>query len=107
MSDKATSKDRFLKEKRTKINKDNIKKGPKASVRPDERGPEKIRKRGNKFKRDGVEFDKPLGPKGTFNTGNPPVRFEVSKGGRIGLKAGSKGCKLAMKGKGKAYGKNS
>jgi len=28
-------------------------------------------------------------------------------GGRIGLKAGSKGCKLAMKGKGKAYGKNS
>ena len=28
-------------------------------------------------------------------------------GGRIGLKAGSTGCKLAMKGKGKAYGKNS
>ena len=26
---------------------------------------------------------------------------------RIGLKYGSKGCKLAMKGKGKAYGKNS
>ena len=26
---------------------------------------------------------------------------------RIGLKSGSKGCKLAMKGKGKAYGKNS
>ena len=30
-----------------------------------------------------------------------------AKGGRIGLKAGSKGCKLAMKGKGRAYGKNS
>ena len=28
-------------------------------------------------------------------------------GGRIGYKAGSKGCKLAMKGKGRAYGKNS
>ena len=28
-------------------------------------------------------------------------------GGRIGLKAGTKGCKLAMKGRGKAYGKNS
>jgi len=28
-------------------------------------------------------------------------------GGRIGLKAGSKGCKLAMKGRGRAYGKNS
>ena len=30
-----------------------------------------------------------------------------ASGGRIGLRAGSKGCKLAMKGKGKAYGKNS
>ena len=28
-------------------------------------------------------------------------------GGRIGLKVGSKGCKLAMKGRGRAYGKNS
>jgi hypothetical protein len=36
-----------------------------------------------KFKRDGVEFDKPLGPKGTFSTGNPPKRYEVAKGGRI------------------------
>ena len=31
----------------------------------------------------------------------------MNKGGRVGLKAGSKGCKLAMKGKGRAYGKNS
>ena len=31
----------------------------------------------------------------------------MAKGGRAGFKAGSKGCKLAMKGKGKAYGKNS
>ena len=30
-----------------------------------------------------------------------------AKGGRVGLKSGSKVCKLAMKGKGKAYGKNS
>ena len=30
-----------------------------------------------------------------------------ARGGRIGLKAGSKGCKLAMKGRGRAYGKNS
>ena len=28
-------------------------------------------------------------------------------GGRIGLKAGSKGCKLAKRGRGRAYGKNS
>jgi hypothetical protein len=31
----------------------------------------------------------------------------LSKGGRAGFKAGSKGCKLATKGKGRAYGKNS
>ena len=31
----------------------------------------------------------------------------AKEGGRIGLKAGSKGCKLAMKGRGRAYGKNS
>ena len=30
-----------------------------------------------------------------------------AKGGRVGLKSGSKGCKLAIKGKGRAYGKNS
>jgi len=46
---------------------------------------------------------------------NPPSRKPgkqnkmqpLSKGGRAGFKAGSKGCKLAMKGKGRAYGKNS
>jgi len=32
---------------------------------------------------------------------------KFNKGGRVGLKSGSKVCKLAMKGKGKAYGKNS
>ena len=31
----------------------------------------------------------------------------MAKGGRVGLKSGTKGCKLAMKGKGRAYGKNS
>ena len=30
-----------------------------------------------------------------------------AKGGRAGFKSGSKGCKLAMRGKGRAYGKNS
>ena len=46
---------------------------------------------------------------------NPPSRVPgeqkemqpLSKGGRAGFKSGSKGCKLAMKGKGRAYGKNS
>ena len=31
----------------------------------------------------------------------------MAKGGRAGFKSGSKGCKLAIKGKGRAYGKNS
>ena len=31
----------------------------------------------------------------------------MARGGRAGFKSGSKGCKLAMKGKGRAYGKNS
>jgi len=33
-------------------------------------------------------------------------KLKMSKGGRIGLKMGSK-CKLAKRGKGRAYGKNS
>ena len=37
----------------------------------------------------------------------PRRKVKMASGGRIGLRAGSKGCKLAMKGKGKAYGKNS
>jgi len=32
---------------------------------------------------------------------------KMAKGGRAGYKSGTRGCKLAMKGKGKAYGKNS
>jgi len=32
---------------------------------------------------------------------------KMAKGGRAGFKSGSKGCKLAMRGKGRAYGKNS
>ena len=35
------------------------------------------------------------------------VQLYMAKGGRAGFKSGSKGCKLAMKGKGRAYGKNS
>ncbi len=32
---------------------------------------------------------------------------EMNMGGRVGYKSGTRGCKLAMKGKGRAYGKNS
>mgnify|MGYP001178579951 FL=1 len=34
-------------------------------------------------------------------------RMNRASGGRMGLKAGSKGCKLAKRGRGRAYGKNS
>ena len=37
---------------------------------------------------------------------NPSFKV-MAKGGRVGFKNGSKGCKLATKGKGNAYGKNS
>ena len=33
--------------------------------------------------------------------------MNFAKGGRAGFKAGSKGCKLAKRGRGRAYGKNS
>jgi len=48
---------------------------------------EEIKKR-LKYKRQGMEFDKPLGPEGTFNTGNPPKVYELAQGGRIGFKVG-------------------
>ena len=38
---------------------------------------------------------------------DPVKRTFNSTGGRAGLKSGGRGCKLAMKGKGRAYGKNS
>ena len=65
------------------------------------------------FKRDGVEFDKPLGPKGTFNTGNPPKRYEVAGGGLMEATArlkrqGLKGGGICKKGINRqAFGKNS
>ena len=37
----------------------------------------------------------------------PEEMTPMAKGGRAMYKAGSKGCKLAIKGKGRAYGKNS
>ena len=38
---------------------------------------------------------------------DPVKRTFNSTGGRAGYKSGTRGCKLAMKGKGRAYGKNS
>jgi len=43
------------------------------------------KKKKKKYKRKGMEFDYPLGPEGTFNVGNPPVRYEVAKGGLMNL----------------------
>ena len=43
---------------------------------------------------------------GNIQTRMSPGGFEMSKGGRAGYRMGGK-CKLATKGKGRAYGKNS
>ena len=43
--------------------------------------------------------------KNEFTTGGKTYKY--AKGGRAGYKSGTRGCKLATKGKGNAYGKNS
>ena len=40
-------------------------------------------------------------------TSEGPGKLKLARGGRAMYKSGSKGCKLATKGKGRAYGKNS
>jgi len=40
-------------------------------------------------------------------TSKGPGKLKLARGGRAMYKSGGKGCKLAMKGKGRAYGKNS
>jgi hypothetical protein len=65
-----------------------VKKLSKLSGLSEKEVAKKMLSKNKEFKRDGVEFDKPLAPKGTFNTGNPPKRYEVAKGGRIKKKMG-------------------
>ena len=91
---------------------------PKRSIKPPKRKPVKnenvsgmMESSGNFMKK---VFQNKFDPKGKKITGerkqitkNLYPRAGEKAGGRIGLKAGTKGCKLAMKGKGKAYGKNS
>ena len=69
---------------------------------------DKFKKRFPKVDRMPLPKDKrPKLERKPFNP-NEKQKFEfLNKGGRVGLKSGSKGCKLAMKGKGRAYGKNS
>ena len=45
--------------------------------------------------------------KGDIKIIGEPGTPRMAKGGRAGFKAGSKGCKLAKRGRGRAYGKNS
>ena len=45
--------------------------------------------------------------KRTAKTRDEAKTQNMAKGGRAGFKMGSKGCKLAKRGKGRAYGKNS
>jgi len=75
--------------------------------------PDNLNAAANKHKR---EFPKMVedirsGSKKEFKKVDPKPqkrgRSKKAMGGLIGYKAGSTGCKLAMKGKGRAYGKNS
>jgi len=73
--------------------------------------PDNLNKAANKYKKDFPEMVDNIrnDRKKEFKKVNPkPQKRGQSKdGGRMGLKMGSKGCKLAIKGKGNAYGKNS
>ena len=53
------------------------------------------------------EMQKMIADRKSANQSGSRMGPFMNKGGRVGLKSGSKGCKLATKGKGKAYGKNS
>ena len=65
--------------------------------------------------REAVKTKEPISPTERMNEKKAEAREQritlkeigMAKGGRAGYKAGSKGCKLATKGKGRAYGKNS
>jgi hypothetical protein len=59
---------------------------------------EEIKKR-LKYKRQGMEFDKPLGPDGTFHTENPPKVYEAAEGGRIGFSKGKIAKEVLDKGR--------
>jgi len=67
---------------------------PKKLKRPDVSGPEKM-------KDNMMDFEKSL-----KNLENDP-RSNLAKGGRAMYKSGMRVCKLAKRGKGRAYGKNS
>ena len=66
-------------------------------------------------KKTGIDVNKGDQKDIKVNTGNNnssagssnPRRAGAKFGGRMGYKSGTRGCKLAMKGKGRAYGKNS
>ena len=67
-----------------------------------------------KIKDSDQKFTGPKSTKGSlgdainqFRVMDDKITVKMSKGGRAGFKAGSKGCKLANRGKGRAYGKNS
>ena len=67
---------------------------------------EKKNKRLSDFQ-DTLKDPKVVKQTGEFKKIIPEAMGGYRSGGRAGFKSGSKGCKLAMKGKGRAYGKNS
>jgi len=67
---------------------------------------EKRNKRLSDFQ-DTLKDPKVVKQTGEFKKVIPEAMGGYQSGGRVMYKSGSKGCKLAMKGKGRAYGKNS
>jgi hypothetical protein len=49
----------------------------------------------DKFNKQGMEYDYPLGKEGTFNLGNKPKAIEVNKGAEIKIKKVAKGLHKA------------
>ena len=96
--------------------KENLKK--KFNLR-DKKYPSKMKKKDKryvpknvleKYPKDAFSFEKDgkvlvIDPNSNISLSKSP-EFKA-KGGRAGYKSGGRGCKLAMKGKGRAYGKNS
>ena len=76
----------------------------------DKKSPSQIRRKGKRYVPknvlDNIDLEKIEVKPGEIYIMSDGPEFKA-KGGRAGYKSGGRGCKLAMKGKGRAYGKNS
>ena len=82
---------------------------PKSKKQRVHRKKVKLEKRNERLSdfQDTLKDPKVVKQTGEFKKVIPEAMGGYQSGGRVMYKSGSKGCKLAMKGKGRAYGKNS